>query len=647
MALAKLSQCLALLFLLLALRHLVEACTNELRRAQRWHPWLRRHLLRLKLVSSTVEILWSSVRCEVQQDVEAKDVQEGVQDLLQQVQLRPAGHFRVHAPRLRPLTPPLLLLVDTAVSSSLFSRQPRYRLHLSRKPPRAGNPLSLSSRRQLLLLTTLAAIHAQPLFHSTTPVPSLVAIALQDTASSGRHQPSVVNISIFFGIYSRLSVVLKYVPILHHVYKSLVVLSGLEMIENNLCVKKPSGLVDGAEISVGIKKVEMAATRNVGEGGEQFNQFLVGLTALLQEQSCVHGEQIQQLIRVRESEYALSRVTTSTLPVYRQFRELGPTEFKGSTDPMVAEGWIRSLETIYDFMQLTEVEKVRCAIFMLRDDARIWLAREFLELRQGYMAVAEYVKKFERDCYFVPMIASQPQEELKHFVEVLKAVIRHDIRLSIATSLREGVDQALMSERDINEMVKEAQNKRASYQGRDQLGSGKKKTASIQHSGKQQQKQPSGFRVAVGTTFTSGDKVPCSQCGKIHAGQCLSGSNMCYKCKEQGHYARNCPQLKEPTKGRVFAMTRERVDLNAAIITGKLDFVSLNKSLADLTCDWVLGNFATNPGSLVMYVTFFVFTAVIRIFVVVDGVGMIAILRLEEQIGNLEHVSFLVFAGDL
>ncbi|KAG6487490.1 hypothetical protein ZIOFF_056076 [Zingiber officinale] len=57
---------------------------------------------------------------------------------------------------------------------------------------------------------------------------------------------------------------------------------------------------------------------------------------------------------------------------YKQFRELGPTEFKGTTDSIAAEGWIRSLEMIFDFMQLTDADKVRSTIFMLQDDARVW-----------------------------------------------------------------------------------------------------------------------------------------------------------------------------------------------------------------------------------------------------------------------------------
>ncbi|XP_042441150.1 uncharacterized protein LOC122026473 [Zingiber officinale] len=356
----------------------------------------------------------------------------------------------------------------------------------------------------------------------------------------------------------------------------------------------------------------MAGRRNNnnGEMGGQNNQFLEGLTALLHEQNRIHGEQIQQILQAREQGSTPRRSTPSTQPVYKQFRELGPTEFKGTTDPIAAEGWIRSLEMIFDFMQLTVVDKIRCAIFMLRDDARVWwegarltvdltiltwadfkevfygkyfivdnrtrLAREFLELRQGDMTVAEYVRRFERGRYFVPMITSQPVEELKHFTEGLRPAIRHDVRLSRVTTFRGAVDQALMSERDRNDMVKEAQRKRLSYQGRDQQEPGKKRSVPGQNPGKQSFKQAQPrqqiqkTQAAEGTGVRAKNKVRCSKCEKIHAGQCLTGTDVCYMCKKSGHFTRECPLLTEPTKGRVFAMTQEQVDLDTAIITGMI-----------------------------------------------------------------------------
>ncbi|XP_073061883.1 uncharacterized protein [Primulina eburnea] len=129
--------------------------------------------------------------------------------------------------------------------------------------------------------------------------------------------------------------------------------------------------------------------------------------------------------------------------VYERFQRMNPKEFLGSTDPMVAEGWIKSIEVIFDFMELQDADRVRCAIFLLAGDARRWwdsasvainlptfswtgfkeaffakyfteevrsrLIRKFMSQRQGDISVADFGRKFERGCYFVPIIANDAQ----------------------------------------------------------------------------------------------------------------------------------------------------------------------------------------------------------------------------------------------
>ena len=49
-----------------------------------------------------------------------------------------------------------------------------------------------------------------------------------------------------------------------------------------------------------------------------------------------------------------------------------PENFEGSTDPIVAEEWLNSVQIILDFMNLNDQDKVRGAIFWLKKDARYW-----------------------------------------------------------------------------------------------------------------------------------------------------------------------------------------------------------------------------------------------------------------------------------
>ncbi|XP_073120823.1 uncharacterized protein [Henckelia pumila] len=347
---------------------------------------------------------------------------------------------------------------------------------------------------------------------------------------------------------------------------------------------------------------------NEGDQNNHNNQFLVGLANLLQEQIKAQGEQIQQLIQDQEG-VRNNNQQLITNPIFKQFKDLGSPEFKGGADPIVAEKWVQSVETIFYYMQLTDVDRVRCDIFMFRDDARFWwqgacstvdmttltwngvkevfygkyftvstrtrITREFLELLQWSMFIAEYVKKFERGRYFVPMIFGNAAEDLKNFMEGVNASIRRDVRVSGATTYQATVDE--------NDIIKESQAKRVVYQGRDQQGTSHKRQyqASAQRRSQQHQHQnpnqarPQGQN-RLNANAPKSENVPlCQKCGKPHSGQCMLGTNIFFNCKRPGHFAKDCPESKEPTKGRVFAMSHEHVDPDFAIVISMICIAEL------------------------------------------------------------------------
>lgn len=39
------------------------------------------------------------------------------------------------------------------------------------------------------------------------------------------------------------------------------------------------------------------------------------------------------------------------------------------------------------------------------------------------------------------------------------------------------------------------------------------------------------------------DRPLCPTCHKHHTGLCLRGTNRCYRCKQPGHIAKQCPKL--------------------------------------------------------------------------------------------------------
>ncbi|XP_073120538.1 uncharacterized protein [Henckelia pumila] len=379
----------------------------------------------------------------------------------------------------------------------------------------------------------------------------------------------------------------------------------------------------------------IANRRNPKNEDNQNNQFLAGLATLLQEQSRAQGEQIQQLIQAQAGGRN-NNPPLLTNPIFKQFKDQGPQEFKGGADPLVAEEWVQSVEIIFDYMQLTHADCVRSAIFMFREDARVWwqgarsavdmttltwngfkdvfyrkyftistrtrLAREFLELRQGSMSIAEYVKKFERGRYFVPMISGNAAEDLKHFTEGLNATIRRDVRLSGAQTYRAAIDEAMLSEKDGNDTIKESQAKRVSYQGREPQEPSQKRPyqAPAQRRPQQQQRQnpnqarPQGQNQPNDNAPSPANAPICQKCGKSHSGQYMLGNNTCFLCKKLENFAKDCPQSKDPIKGRVFAMTHDQVDPDSAIVTGMI-------RIADLPAFMLIDTGATH---CFMYVSF-------------------------------------------
>ena len=47
-------------------------------------------------------------------------------------------------------------------------------------------------------------------------------------------------------------------------------------------------------------------------------------------------------------------------------------EFEGSSNPVDAEEWLSSMQLIMEFMELNDCERVFCASFMYKRDARYW-----------------------------------------------------------------------------------------------------------------------------------------------------------------------------------------------------------------------------------------------------------------------------------
>ena len=88
----------------------------------------------------------------------------------------------------------------------------------------------------------------------------------------------------------------------------------------------------------------------------------------------VVGEQVGLEVRVQplEPQQEPRVVALGLKPTSERFMKRNLPVFEGIVDPVVAEEWISMIEKIFEFVQMEDEDNVKCALYMLRKDIRIW-----------------------------------------------------------------------------------------------------------------------------------------------------------------------------------------------------------------------------------------------------------------------------------
>ncbi|GMN47568.1 hypothetical protein TIFTF001_016745 [Ficus carica] len=141
--------------------------------------------------------------------------------------------------------------------------------------------------------------------------------------------------------------------------------------------------------------------------------------------------------------------------LYDRFRHMKAPEFERSTNPIEADNWLIDLQVALNFLKLNDQEKVLCASFMLRKDARLWWETvqirrdvtqmtwedfveefkekyfntevmeaqqdEFDKFRQGNLSVAEAVKKFEQLAHLGPHLISSERDKVRRMMRMFRS----------------------------------------------------------------------------------------------------------------------------------------------------------------------------------------------------------------------------------
>ncbi|GMN73861.1 hypothetical protein TIFTF001_053087, partial [Ficus carica] len=245
-------------------------------------------------------------------------------------------------------------------------------------------------------------------------------------------------------------------------------------------------------------------------------------------------------------------------------------EFEGPTDPIAADNWLIDIQVILDFMRLTEQEKVLCASFALKKDARHWWMTVQMRRDVTTMSWQDFVSEF-RTIYFNREILAAQQDEFTSLRQGTMTMFRSDIAKQVSagdsppTRVSDCISRAIRAEYWINRdkderaqffkvkkeekaMGKQTQ-PRQNYemnqkgqprnfaQSSKQFGRNKRKENS---SSQGQQRNYPQKKIVRGNEGNSNSYPVCIKCGRKHPGICRMGSNACYLCGKEGHFAKNC-----------------------------------------------------------------------------------------------------------
>ncbi|MQM16650.1 hypothetical protein Taro_049607, partial [Colocasia esculenta] len=260
-----------------------------------------------------------------------------------------------------------------------------------------------------------------------------------------------------------------------------------------------------------------------------------------------------------------------------RFKRMLPPSFKGESDPLLVENWMREIEKIFRAIRCADEDKVTLATYMLQERADVWwssllrtrfedgavdvawdefvrlfrakfvpehvqdrMEQEFISLAQGSMTVLEYEARCSGLSKYAPHIVADERRKTKKFVMGLKPSLRTRLVAFDHRTLDEALSAACRQEGEMEQYLKE---KKASQ---------KRPAATFQRQDKKKAVYPTQQRpVSVGssqvpTVRSPGVKKECPHCGKTHGGtECWMITGKCLKSGSSDHKIRDCPRLQQ------------------------------------------------------------------------------------------------------
>ncbi|MQL72569.1 hypothetical protein Taro_004907 [Colocasia esculenta] len=209
--------------------------------------------------------------------------------------------------------------------------------------------------------------------------------------------------------------------------------------------------------------------------------------------------------------------------ILERFKRMLPPSFKGESDPLLAESWMREIEKIFRAIRCTEDDKVTLATYMLQERADVWWSSL---LRT----------QFEDGAVEALSAACRQEGEIEQYLEEKKASQKRPAAPFQRQERKKATFQSLQ---------------RSAASGSGQVPS---------------QRSPNG-------------KKECPHCGTEHGGtECWKLAGKCLKCGSSEHRVKDCLRLQQgvqrgPAPRIVRGFSRQQHTLSQELLPSKLSTV--------------------------------------------------------------------------